>query len=121
MTTVVNAVIRGLGKRYADGTEPIEIHVSTNRANGLPYCYGTRVSITLYVNGVPYHAGLRATIDNNYVWICPNTTAMDGTPNKLAHIIADAGFKKNELISLLVDGADIRIETVNSPRSRVII
>lgn len=117
MIAKVNAVIRGLGKPYADGTEPIEIHVSTDRANGLPYRYDTRVPIVLHINGKSYQAGLRATKDNSYVWICPNAKTEDGTQIRLAHIVTDAGFKKNDRISLLVDGKDIRLEANSSSRN----
>jgi hypothetical protein len=115
MASVVNAVIRGLGTRYADGTEPIEIHISTDRAHGLPYSYDIRVPVALHIDGEPYHAGLRATMSNNYVWICPNVIAKDGTSKKLAHIVADAGFKKNDRIFLIVDGKDIVLKAASSP------
>lgn len=107
MTSVVNASIRGLGNRYSDGTERTEIHVQLDCAHGLPYCHDIRVPVVLHIRGEPYHAGLRATIDNNYVWICPDITAIDGTRKKLACILADAGFKKNDRVFLIVDGTNI--------------
>ena len=107
MASFVNAVIRGLGKPYADGTEPIEIHVLPNNAHGLPFSYGTRVPVTLTVNSETYHAGLRATVVNKYVWICPDVKTKNGTTKKLAHIVDDARFKKNERVILEVNGTDI--------------
>ena len=114
MISEINAVIRGLGKPYADGTEPIEIHVPTDRVNGLPYCYDTRVPVVLYINGKSYQAGLRSTKNNNYVWICPDAKTKDGIKTRLADIVAEAGFRKNDRISLFIDGNDIRIEANSS-------
>lgn len=111
MASVVNAVIRGLGKPYADGTESIEIHVPPNHAHGLPFSYGTRVPVVLIVNGETYHAGLRATLANKYVWICPNVKTKDGKSKKLAHIVADAGFKKNDRAILEVTETGIVLKT----------
>ena len=107
MTSLVNAVIRGLGDHYADGTERIEIHVPSDHAHGLPYSKGMRVPVVLHVGGEPFDAGLRATANNAYVWICPNVVAKDGKTKKLAHIVASAGFKKNDRVGLAVDGRNI--------------
>jgi hypothetical protein len=120
MISEVNAVIRGLGKPYSDGTEPIEIHVPTKHANGLPYSYDTRVPVVLYINGKSYHAGLRVTKDSGYVWICPDAKAEDGTQIRLSNIVAEAGFKKNDRVSLQVDGKNIRIESNNLQRNTII-
>jgi hypothetical protein len=114
MTSVVNAAIRGLGDRYADGTERIEIHVPSDHARGLPYTCDIRVPVVLHVGGERYNAGLRATAQNTYVWICPNVIAKDGTRKKLAHIVADAGFKKNDRVFLVVDGRDIVLKGTTS-------
>lgn len=111
----VNAAIRGLGNQYADGTERIEIHVSTDRATGLPYKCGTRVPIVLHIDGESYQAGLRATANNDYVWICPNVYAKNGAPKRLADVVAQAGFKKNDRILLEVTGADIRMTAAGAP------
>lgn len=113
MTSVVNAAIRGLGNRYGDGTERIEIHVPSDNAHGLPYSHDIRVPVVLHISGEPYHAGLRATKNNNYVWICPNVKANDGTRKKLADIIANAGFKKNDRVFLVVDGMDIVLQAAS--------
>lgn len=107
MPSLVNAVVRGLGKPYADGTEPIEIHILRNHAHGLPFSYDRRIAVTLTVNNETYHAGLRATVDNKYIWICPDIKTKDGAKKKLAHIIGDAKFKKNDCVILEVNGTDI--------------
>lgn len=67
MASVVEGTIHGLGNRYADGTEPLEIWVPCGRANDLPYSKGIRVLIELKINGGHYDAGLRATENNAYV------------------------------------------------------
>lgn len=107
MTQVVKGTIHGLGKRYADGTEPMEIWVPTDRANGLPYSNGNRIPIDLQINGEHYHAGLRATVNNAYVWISPDVKTQDGVSKKLAHVLANAGFKKNDKVLLVTDGKNI--------------
>ena len=107
MASLVSAAIRGLGNHYADGTERIEIHVPSDRALGLPYLHNIRVSVVLHIAGEPFDAGLRATAHNSYVWICPNVIAKDGKRKNLAHLVAAAGFKKNDPVHLFVDGRDI--------------
>ena len=81
----------------------------SDRANGLPHSYGIRVPIpiVLHIGGEPFDAGLRATTHNNYVWICPDMVAKDGTKKRLADIAAKAGFKKNDRVYLAVDGRDV--------------
>ena len=107
MTQVVKGTIRGLGKRYADGTEPMEIWVTIDRACGLPYSNGNRIPIDLQINGDHYHAGLRATVNNAYVWISPDIKTQDGIPKKLAHVLEIAGFKKNDRVLLATNGKNI--------------
>ena len=107
MAALVNAAIRGLGNHYADGTERIEIHVPSDRAQGLPYREDIRIPVVLHVGDEMFDAGLRATARNGYVWICPNLAAKDGRRKRLADIVATAGFKKNDHVFLLVAGNDI--------------
>lgn len=114
MSDVVNGVIHGLGKRYADGTEPMEIWVPSDRANGLPYSNGLSIPINLQIDGEIYHAGLRATEKNTYVWISPDLRTKDGASDKLVYVLARAGFKKNDKILLLVEGHNILVKPDSS-------
>ena len=114
MASVVSAAIRGLGDKYVDGTERIEIHVPSDRAHGLPYSQDIRVPVVLHISGESYQAGLRATAKNSYVWICPDVVAKDGKRKKLAHVVANAGFKKNDRVFLIVDGRDIVLKATKS-------
>ena len=114
MVSLVNAAVRGLGNHYADGTERIEIHVPSDRADGLPHSHGIRVPVVLHIGGEPFDAGLRATTHNSYVWICPNVVAKDGTRKRLADMVAAAGFKKNDQVCLAVDGRDIVLKLATS-------
>ena len=114
MTTIIKGTIHGLGKRYADGTEPMEIWVPSDRANGLPYSNGQRVPVSLKISGDFYHAGLRATVKNAYVWISPDVINGAGLPEKLAHVLARAGFKKNDKVFLCIEGTDIALKAASS-------
>lgn len=107
MGSVVNGTIHGLGNRYADGIERMEIWIDSDRANGLPYSYGHRIPIVLQINGVHYHAGLRATVNNDYVWISPDLKSEDGVADKLAYVLTKAGFNKNDKVILITDGKNI--------------
>lgn len=113
MVSVVGT-IHGLGKRYVDGTEPMEIWVPSDRANGLPYSYGNRIPIDLQINGEHYHAGLRATVNNAYIWISPDVKTKDGVSKKLAYVLTNAGFKKNDKVFLVTDGNKIVLRAANS-------
>lgn len=110
MAAIVNGTIRGTAKRYVDGTEAMEIWVPSDRAHGLPYTNGVRVPINLTIDAQQYSAGLRATVNNPYVWICPNVKTMDDKPAKLAHVLAAAGFNKNDKVFLVSNGNAIEVK-----------
>ncbi len=111
MALVINAAIRGLGTIYIDGVERIEIHIPKNQADGLPYRIDDRVQVVLHIQDEFYDAGLRSTINNDYVWICPDVIGKDGKKKKLAHAIAAAGFKKNDHVLLVVNGKEIILKS----------
>jgi hypothetical protein len=114
MVAIVRGTIRGIAKRYVDGTEAMEIWVPSDRAHGLPYTNGIRTPINLTINGRQYAAGLRATVNNSYVWICPNIKTMDDRLEKLAHVLASAGFKKNDKVFLVTNGNSIEMTAASS-------
>lgn len=110
MTSTVRGTIRGIAKHYADGTEAMEIWIPKDRASGLPFSFGIRVSIDLKIDGKFYLAGLRATENNSYVWICPNVKTSEDKSTKLAHVLASAGFKKNDKVFLISDEKHIEVK-----------
>lgn len=113
MRSVVRGTVHGLGKRYADGTEPMEIWVPSDRASGLPFTNGVRVPINLIIDGLHYRAGMRATVKNDYVWICPDVKTKDGVREKLAHVLSAAGFTKNTKVFLVTEGSNITVQAAS--------
>ena len=109
MSFVVPAIIRGLGQTYSDGVERMEIHIAIGFADHLPHEFGHRVPITMSIGGTQYLAGIRATINNPYIWICPDIKSEQGKPKKLAHVLSDAGFNKNDHVSLTVSGNSVSL------------
>ena len=109
MGVKVLGVIRGLGTTYADGTERMEIHIKLGQAQPLPHVMNERIPVLLNVSGTLYHGGIRATPDNLYVWICPDITTLSRERTKLARVLTDFGFNKNEQVYLDVDGGSISV------------
>lgn len=110
----VRGTVRGLATYYTDGTERLEIHIDKGVSQGLPTEEGQRVPITLVVGGRHYQAGLRSTADCNYVWISPDLTDVDGLDTKLAHVLSEAGFVKNQQVELEVSGRVVTLNTVRA-------
>lgn len=109
MRATVFGVIRGLGTTYVDGTERMEIHVRLDDARALPHAMNIRIPVLLAISGTQYHAGVRATPNNLYVWICPDIRTLLCERKKLGHALADAGFHKNDQVFLDVDGNSITL------------
>ncbi len=112
----VRGAIRGLGNWYVDGgLEALEINVDKAESHALPAVEGQRIPIALIVGGGSYNAGLRATRNHRKVWICPDATdATTGRAIKLAHVLRDAGFKKNQQVELEVSGSVVTLGTANT-------
>lgn len=107
----VRGAVRGLATYYTDGVERLEIHVDKGESQGLPTEEGQRVAITLVVGGRQYQAGLRSTADCNYVWISPDLTDTAGQDTKLAYVLPEAGFVKNQQVELEVSGRVVMLST----------
>lgn len=105
----IKGVIRGLGKVYASGLEVMEVHIKRQDAVGLNPVPGQRCSCSLEVGNDTYQAGLRATERNPYVWICPNLVDSHGENVKLAEVLRDHGFRKNQPVTLTVSGNTYRL------------
>lgn len=116
MAFEVKGLIHGLGraKLYADGSEPMEILVPKNRAEGLPYSYGVDVAIDLQIGGGHYKAVLKSTDRNGNVYVSQSVRDKDGVSEKLSHVLTHAGFKKNDKVVLEVDGHSFILEAESS-------
>jgi hypothetical protein len=108
----ITGAVRGLATYYTDGVERLEIHVNKGQIQGLPAKEGQRVPITLIVGGRSYEAGLRSTAECNYIWISPDLTDETGRDTRLAYVLSEAGFVKNQQIELEVSG---RVATLGAP------
>ena len=102
--------IRGLSQHYADGLERMEIWIDRNLANSLPNRDNQRISISLKIGETIYHAGIRSTPANVYVWICPDLINEFGKRVSLASVLANNGFLKNQTVKLDVVGKIVEIK-----------
>lgn len=109
MAIIVDGVVRRLGTHYGDGVERMEIHVPASRAQGLPHRIGERLPVVLRIGRRLYRAGIRATENNLYVWICPDAVAADGAEVRLADLLNEEGFESNDRVLLVVDGSNIAV------------
>ncbi len=110
----VTGKIRGLATYYSNGVERMEIHVVKGKSQGLPTIEGQRVPITLVVGERHYQAGLRSTMDCNYVWISPDLTDADGNEIQLAYVLHEAGFVKNQQVKLGVSDRVVTLGTAGT-------
>ena len=74
------------------------------RSDGLPFQTGERVTVRLHIAGTEYQAGLRATPENKYTWICPDVYATGGERLTLGAVLTAAGFRANDAVQLRADG-----------------
>lgn len=106
--------IRGLATYYTNAVERMEIHVVKGKSQGLPATKDQRGSITLVVGERHYQAGLRSTVDCNFVWVSPDLTDADGNETKLAYVLPDAGFVKNQQVELGVSDRVVTLSTAGT-------
>lgn len=109
MDEVVDAVVRGLGSAYRDGTPRLEIWVPIAAAGGLPLVTGARVPVRLMIGGVEYVAGLRSTPNNPVAWVSPDLVGPGGEQTDLGHVLPAAGFQANDLLWLAVAGGVVTV------------
>lgn len=110
---VVEGTVRDLGSTYVDGTPKREIHVPIERARGLPFVLGTRVSIELRVGQATYEGGLRSTPENRYVWISPDIIGSKGERLSLGKVLTDFGLASNDRVHIRVDGTNLEVVSVS--------
>jgi hypothetical protein len=102
--------VHGLGKNYKNGVEALEVWIQKSNADFLPYKIDEAVEIEIVINNRLYHGLLRATSDNEYVWISPKIFSNNGKRMFLANVLIENDFIKNQEITLSVDGSNITIE-----------
>jgi hypothetical protein len=105
----ISAIVRGLGKNYADGIEMLSVDVRKEEAAGLPFADGRRTQINLSVGKERYTAGLRTTSRMPTVWISPNLIDSRGKMTTLAKVLAANGIVKNDSVTLEVQEEYIRL------------
>lgn len=102
--------IRGLSQFYADGLERMEIWIDKKHASSLPHRDNQRIPIILMIGEKSYNAGIRSTLANEYVWICPDLKDDFGRKmDSLAYALTNSGFQKNQRVSLDIEGNTIKI------------
>jgi len=109
---MVQGHIRGLSLYYADGVERMEIWINKKKAYPLPFKLGIRVPIRLRVGAHVYHAGLRSTENNDYVWICSDLIDDKGKKARLTKVLQKNSFNKNNVICLSIEKDIISISRV---------
>lgn len=109
MSIRIAAKVRGLGQHYADGLEMMSIDVKKTEADGLPFRDGTRIPVTLVLDGESYRAGIRTTPRMPTVWISPDLVDSHGERTKLARVLVSNGIHKNQAVQLDVRGEVIRV------------
>ena len=101
--------IRGLSQYYYDGSERLEIWVDKDNSRGIPYVAGERIAISLKIGAQQYTGGIRSTIKNKYVWVCPDIVDENGQKDSLANALKRVNFKKNQQVCLEIERGLITI------------
>lgn len=96
--TEIEAKVIGLGTKYKDGVERIEIHINKKYENILPCVNSKRINIFLKLDKIIYTAGLRVTEQNAIIWICPDLKDLEYKKVRLVDLILSNGFNKNDKI-----------------------
>ncbi|WP_017221377.1 HNH endonuclease [Moritella dasanensis] len=85
---------------YADKTKSVEISFHSKQEHMLPFVRNGAVNITILVDDQKYIARIRHT-DKNGCWISPD---LKQPTARLSDVIFEAGFKKNDEISIELNG-----------------
>ena len=109
MNRLINGVVRCLGEPYSDGTPRLELHVSIERAHGLPFQFNVPVPIQLKIGLAEYRAELRSTTENKYIWVSSKIYSSSGERQKLGRVLTDASFRANDRVQLMIDGIKITV------------
>jgi hypothetical protein len=96
----VDATVRGTGQRYADGVEALTIDISKHLA--ADFCcpeHGPK-EIRLVIDGTEYQAVLRTTARMPVIYVTRRLKAPTGEQARLADVLSESGFTKNQSVVL---------------------
>jgi hypothetical protein len=99
--------IVGMGRRYADGREALEIAIGDLPATVSPR-EGYRVTLTVQIGSEQYIAGMRSTAAAG-VWLCPDLRDSHGRRVSLAQVLDSNGLRKNQAVRLSEDQGVVAI------------
>jgi hypothetical protein len=102
--------IIGMGRRYADGMERMEIVLRDLPATVVPR-KGCRVPLTIEIGTQEYTAGMRSTASAG-VWLCPDLRDSSGRRVSLAQVLASNGFRKNQAVRLSEEHGVVAIRPI---------
>ena len=113
VSTEVKAKVRGLSIFYSDGTEIVEIWINKKYKSLLPAKNNQRIPIFLTVSNHSFMAGLRMTPKCPVLWICPNLEDK-GEKVRLADVMENNNFRKNDALLISVLGKEFKISRKNA-------
>jgi hypothetical protein len=111
MTVDIDAVVRRTSVRakgYVDGKPALEIHVLKSNAANLPIKEGSAVEIELTIGQHIWHAKVRSTPKNKYVWISPKIEDSQGKRHRLVDALG-TGYQPNERVVLRTNGYKVQV------------
>ena len=100
--------IRSAGDN-ADGSESQYIAVKKQDAAGFPYDEGKPVPVKLDVAGGVYDASVRTTPGQDIVYVASGLRDADGRRVRLAAVLEGAGLRRNDRVTLDVEGTRLRV------------
>ncbi len=108
MVVVVAGTVRSTGQ-YADKTPVLEIHVPVAHAAGLTAERDGAVRVQLLLGDEWYKGRVRATPENDYVWVSPTVTTLSGERSSLGRVLSNLRVRANDRVQLKVRGSKIRV------------
>jgi hypothetical protein len=101
MLTVYGKIV-GTAQFYTDNVERLEILLYRNQDHGLPLKLGYRVPFSFTIGNSTLTAGMRIN-GQGYPWICADLYNQRKEKSRLADVLRENGFKKNQRVLLHID------------------
>jgi|LQYC01.1.fsa_nt_gi hypothetical protein len=98
----VYGTIVGTATFYSNHVERLEILLYKNQDHGLPLKLGYRVPFSFTIGNSTLTAGMRINAQG-YPWICPDLYNQRNEKSRLADVLRENGFKKNQRVLLHID------------------